>query len=400
MCDPRTFSKLLDPKIELVSSYNLAAVDSVPTIYNLIIDVGQRLGSDDFGIDDRVGAWDLTLAGVLRRGVGEAVERYALRPPLDSDRHLSCISVGVLADMPRITKALRLPLPEKDTQWIRAQRARMENGKTVIDTVLVDSDWVNLPTSKNAQEKHWFGTPSGTASQFGLEAAIDSSLRELIERDAVVRAWNGLSGIELVQSINVRCASSRKLERLQHAFPLYLYRVKSRIGSAWTYIAWNVSSNYVAAGSSLMMCPACAALHASIEALQVGALLREITSRKEVHPKYKTVSTFADLSKQRMSFWASPKGVSAWKAWDTLAKATSVQACHKEVLLTSSDVTATGASHIWVDLTARLPKLVSDEGFRVVKSFVPELLSLSMSEGESWNYVLGGKPLANWEPLL
>jgi hypothetical protein len=101
-----------------------------------------------------------------------------------------------------------------------------------------------------------------------------------------------------------------------------------------------------------------------------------------------------------MSFWASTHGVSAWKVWDEEAKLTSVQAHHEEVLLTSEDVTAAGASHIWVDLTARLPEPVSDAGFRVVKSFIPELLSLPMSEGEPWNHVPGGRPLAKWEPLL
>lgn len=400
MCDPRIFSKLLDPNVGLVSSYNLTAVNSTPTIYNLIIDVGQRLGTSDFGIDDRVGAWDLTMVGVLRRGVGEAIERYALRPPLDSDRYLHNTTMGVDVDLPRITKALRLPSPEKDVQWVYAQRARSKNCYTAIDTVLVDLDWVNLPTSKNAQAKHWFGTPSGTASHFGIERAIDSSLRELIERDAVVRAWNGLSEIERVQSVSVECVSSRKLERLQHNFPLHLYRVKSSIGSAYTYIAWNVHNGYVAVGSSLMMCPSCAALHASIEALQVGSLLYEIISRKKPRSSDETTDTFAGLSEQRMSFWASRKGVSAWKAWDAIAKNTSVQACHEEALLTSSDIVAAGASHIWVDLTDRLPELVTNEGFRVVKSFVPELLSLPMSEGESWNYVPSGKPLADWEPLL
>ena len=94
MRDPKLFSKLLEPEVGLVSSYELAAVESVPTIYNLIIDVGQRLGSDDFGVDDRVGAWDLTMAGVLRRGVGEAVERYALRPHLGSSGDLD----GILSE--------------------------------------------------------------------------------------------------------------------------------------------------------------------------------------------------------------------------------------------------------------------------------------------------------------
>ncbi len=433
MRDPKLFSKLLEPEVGLVSSYELAAVDSVPTIYNLIIDVGQRLGSDVFGVDDRVGAWDLTMAGVLRRGVGEAVERYALRPHLGSSGDLGRHSVGTNDDLggprsdadgnlgessgdadgnlvrpfdqadaglPRITKALRLPSPANDTKWIRAQRVRTKDGQTVTDVVLVDAEWVNLPTSKTAQGRRWFGTPSGTASHIGLEAAIDSSLRELIERDAVTHAWNGLGEIERVQSIDVRCRSTRKLEQLQQSFSLHLYRVKSRIGSAWTYVAWNVHDNYAAVGSSLKTCPACAALHACIEALQVGALLLEMTGRNQDKFEGVATDTFADLSERRMSFWASTHGVSAWKVWDEEAKLTSVQAHHEEVLLTSEDVTAAGASHIWVDLTARLPEPVSDAGFRVVKSFIPELLSLPMSEGEPWNHVPGGRPLAKWEPLL
>lgn len=400
MRDPKLFSKLLEAEVGLVSSYELAAVESVPTIYNLIIDVGQRLGSDDFGVDDRVGAWDLTMAGVLRRGVGEAVERYALRPHLGSYGDLGRPLDQADAGLPRITKALRLPSPANDTKWIRAQRVRTKDGQTVTDVVLVDAEWVNLPTSKTAQGRRWFGTPSGTASHIGLEAAIDSSLRELIERDAVTHAWNGLGEIERVQSIDVRCRSTRKLEQLQQSFPLHLYRVKSRIGSAWTYVAWNVHDNYAAVGSSLKTCPACAALHACIEALQVGALLLEMTGRNQDKFEGVATDTFADLSERRMSFWASTHGVSAWKVWDEEAKLTSVQAHHEEVLLTSEDVTAAGASHIWVDLTARLPEPVSDAGFRVVKSFIPELLSLPMSEGEPWNHVPGGRPLAKWEPLL
>ncbi|WP_396335251.1 YcaO-like family protein [Actinomyces sp.] len=93
-----------------------------------------------------------------------------------------------------MTKALRLPSAAKDTKWMRAQRASTKDGQTVTDVVL------GQPTyQQDCARATLFGTPSGTASHIELETAIDSSLRELIERDAVTRAWNGLGEIERVQ---------------------------------------------------------------------------------------------------------------------------------------------------------------------------------------------------------
>lgn len=409
MHDSKFFSSLLAPEVGLVSSYDLVAINTAPTIYNLIIDVGQRLGSEHFGIDDRVGAWDVTMTGVLSRGIGEAVERFALRPRLEADPILGKTFSDTASELPRITKALRLPSPMPDTRYLQAYRVRRQDGQPFADRVLIDADWVNLPTSRPAQQKRWFGTPSGTAAHIGLASAIDSSLRELIERDAVTRAWNGLSQIEHVEAVDVHCKSARKLRQLQRNHPLQIYRVKSSIGSAWTFVAWAVKETQATAGSSLKACPACAGLHASIEALQVGALLREMrdnaTKADVVTTNFKDtncaeVSTFADLSTRRMTFWASAEGVSAWKDWHASSRSRSIQSTHNKTILTSEDIAAVGATHVWVDLSPRLPKPVIDKGFRVVKSFIPELFSLPMSEGEPWNCVPDGNPFAQWEPLL
>ncbi|MDO5034455.1 MAG: YcaO-like family protein [Actinomycetaceae bacterium] len=391
------YTKLLSPEVGLAASHELAALTTKPTIYNLIIDVGQRLGGGEFGLDDRVGAWDVSLAGVLRRGVGEAVERYALRPPQQE----SHAGVEQEAQAERVVSALRLPTPGEQAEWMGATRVRKDAGGVVrAGRALVDADWVNLPASAAAHGRRWFGTPSGTASHIGLDAAIDSSLRELVERDAITRAWNGLLEVERVETLRGACKSARKLAMLRESFPLHLYRVRPLVGGSYAYMAWNIEEGFAAAGSSLKGCEACAALHASIEALQVGALLREVKESAQVEVGAGS-ATFADLSGRRMSFWASEEGLRAWREWDERATEVTVDAGrHSDKPLTSEDVANAGYTHIWVDLSDRLPSEVLGEGFRVVKSFIPELFALPMSEGEPWNEVPGGNPPSFWEPLL
>lgn len=436
---------LLEPERELALRHVFGLVEKDPAIYGLVIDIGQRLGGDECtecGIDDRVGAWDVTMIGAMRRGVGEAVERYVLRPPSPgkgaenedsglleniptdtarfevetSTNSVSCCQANcqqtVLTSTtaanishPRISEAARLPEPDENTLWMPANRVhKLTTGKIAQDIVLVDADWINLPTSEQAQQRNWFGTPSGAAAHDTIEGALDSSIRELIERDNITRAWNQLVQAEKIESITGNCLSASKLNKLLRSAPIHLYRIKSQIKEFYTYMAWCVGDDSAAAGSSVNACSACAALHAAIESKQVSALLSEIqtTTDSKILKDPAEVSNFAELSAKRTNFWGSLEGILAWESWDAAAiKSTTVHVDeHPNVKLTSRDIADEGLTHIWVDLTRRLPARVAKRGFWAVKSIIPELLALPMSEGEPWNMVPGGKPFTKWEPLL
>lgn len=387
------------PESGLVRDYTLSAIDTKPSLFCFVIDVGQRLGTFNFGLDDRVGAWDTTLSGAFERGLGEAVERFAL---ISSDKDV-VMDQSACARIPLVSEAMNLPSPTVDSSLLGATRESLSAGR---ELVLVDADWVNLPTSHGGQIKGWYGTPSGTGAHKSLADAIDSSLRELLERDAVLAAWHGQRCFARAQTFRRReCRSADKLNQILANGGISLYRIPTCVGLPDAYMAWAITPNSAAAGACVKRCPVCAALHAAVEALQVQALLSERQIQQErFKPSLASkmhAASFADASSKRMKFWGSADGVDAWNLWAAGAKHANSEpplAEHVDTLLSTADIINRGLTYIWVDLTYRLPEQIRDLGYTVVKGFIPELRALAMNE---WNP--RGEPKTtgeSWEPLI
>ncbi|MCZ7417074.1 YcaO-like family protein [Streptomyces sp. WMMC897] len=135
-----------------------------------------------------VGAYGHSRSNTLVRGVGEAVERYALFP--EGGPPPGTVTAATAADLG--TRApdfadpgLALGAPEARSlplTWYPARRLR-DGADVCVPAPLVDYP------DPSPQAAHFDPTPSGAASGAGPGDALRAALLEIVERDAFLTAW-------------------------------------------------------------------------------------------------------------------------------------------------------------------------------------------------------------------
>lgn len=148
----------------------------------------KQSGADGQGLNPRVvGAYGHSRTDVLARGVGEAVERFALFPERGApdgavrgrlselgERALPFHDPAVALGDPRAAGAEHL--------WYPARRLGDDS------EILVPAALVDYPAPA-PHYTHFDPSPSGAASGHGYEMALRSALLETVERDALMVAW-------------------------------------------------------------------------------------------------------------------------------------------------------------------------------------------------------------------
>ncbi|MFE9404845.1 YcaO-like family protein [Streptomyces sp. NPDC006530] len=162
-----------------------------------------------------VGAYGVSRSDVFVRAIGEAVERYALRPhPQDDVVHGTSKALGraALDFAGRDTSLAESPATERPLRWYPA--TRLHDGRIV----QVPAGLVDFP-ARREDAREFDPSPSGAASGPGYPAALRSALLETIERDAVLIAWARaleLPQIDLMQAM-AQLTPSPSLKRLRRA---------------------------------------------------------------------------------------------------------------------------------------------------------------------------------------
>ncbi|WP_018500447.1 YcaO-like family protein [Parafrankia discariae] len=402
-------------------------------LWTVAVDIGgldpsghRGLAADDYPLH-LVGAAGPRPGDALLRGAGEAVERFALRPPAQDDRAAgpgpgtdAGTDAGAARRLPFADPAVALGSPAADpdalswlTGWDLAGGER----------VAVPAALVDYPAG-DAGSLRWFDpTPSGAAAGAGEEMALRNALHEIVERDAVMVAWAAQLRLERVDLAGLTAARGpgaahvRDLDRLARAagdlglsvtfgaIPTCLRGVECVVG---ILVDHDSSRPLAAVGTRASACRAEATLGAFREAFQVRAALRGISEwyaaglPADSAGGYPPVS--CDLDRARL--WCTPAAVDAVERWTdgfvpaggrraaagpaaptTTASTTAAVGAPVDDLV--ADLVRDGARPVAVRLTHRLPAAVQEMGWAVVKVIPVGLHALRMDERHEFTWLRG-----------
>ncbi len=380
---------VLDPASGVVRSYALHRLSPPVSMHAMTVDIGTRFaGTAEPTAHDRVGAVDLTPAGALVRGTGEAVERYALAPrdaePLD---HVVGSRDELVAGGSRYLDPARwpgLPHPERRavTRWYRGVDATDGTPLWVPAAVV---DWPTAPTSEG-----WQGTPSGAAAHTGHDAAVEAALREVLERDALMAAWRRAdrAGASVVD-LGPPGAADPRIARLaadRDGASVGAARIPSAVPTAHAYVGWVDDGRVLAVGAGLDPAEGTGVLAALREAWQIYGLLSTWEPGTEA-----TTDGFVAGAEARCAYWADGRGRAEFVDWLaplapalTQAHDAAPSTAHDDLL---RELTAGGRCVVVVDLTPRLPAPVRQAGMHAVKVLVEGLQPLLLLDDERWSVV-------------
>lgn len=315
-----------------------------------------------------VGAAGLRRGPTYVRAAGEAVERASLMPSV-------ALPSGDGLRVARSGSLWRDPWPTGPTY----RAVRFARGHT--EAVAVPAAAVDFPpTSTGAQLDAFDPGPSGTAAWTDRAAAVGSAARELIERDAVMRAW-------YCPALARRIADPRPLgeefgrlaeKARQVGVALHLVDAPGRRRGVLMCLAVDEARGVVGAGISLERTPAQTALKAVQEALQIRSLLIRLKATERPLPPELPITSERD----RARFWCAPGAVDLAGRWLDMVPASDHEIVHTAQAAAWPDAVG---EHVVVDLTARLPDPIRAMGWCAVKMFAPELQPLRMSEAHAWN---------------
>lgn len=387
------FLATLQPESGIARSVSLARPDDDRNpLWVLAVDIGQgdlegrkQLG-DDFSLS-LVGAADVRRSGVYARAAGEAVERWALKPH---------------PGLPPVTSPVSAP---GGANWrvdaCRSSRPtyagilHREDG--TLAEVTVPAETVDYPVD-GAIGDDVDPSPSGTSAGAGVDDAVERACKEVLERDAAMRAW--LSDIPLSPLDAAAVASAEPdFVRLREACarlslrwavaPLPTRGTTARGATAEGTTAHGATTRTVmavvvderhgvaCAGLGLSRSETASATRALQEALQVRTVLTaDDPARRRPAPDVVTDDA------ERARFWASPLGVAAGSSWLSSLSGAPERPRTAEVEPRWSSLVG---DRIVVDLTSRLPDVVQRMGWAVVKVLPVTAQPLRMSEAPTWN---------------
>ncbi|MFD7169509.1 YcaO-like family protein [Streptomyces violascens] len=327
-----------------------------------------------------VGAYGVSRSDVFVRAIGEAVERYALRPhPLDEVAHGTSAQLGTAAlDFAGPDTGMGEPLAgERPLRWYPA--TRLDDGRTV----RVPAGLVDFPASGD-DARGFDPSPSGAASGPGYPAALHSALLETIERDAVLVAWARaleLPRIDLALAV-ARLAPSPSRKRLCRAIdqagragwepvvaqvPTTVPGVVCAVG---VVIDRTGRHPLAAVGCKASTDPAAALAGAVQEALQIRSVLHVVRQRLPDAPAPAAARITDDIA--RAVHFASDTGTAAVQEWiNGFTRPGPLQLPLEPTGPDLAELVAAvhrdGGRPLAVDLTHRLPERLRTMGWAVVK---------------------------------
>ena len=358
-----------------------------------------------------VGAYGATRADSIPRGVGEAVERFALMPPSsgapDGARATSDVLAGggALLDFGAPGVALGSPAASIDElRWYPGRR--LSSGEQVwVPAALVDD-----PADPADDHNGWFDSgPSGAAAGPDLERATARALLEIIERDAFMVAWerelrlplidpdrllpNGSAALPGARDARRRLTVLRTqltaagLQVLLASLPCGVSQVR---GVVAVVIDPGEEPPIAAVGCKAAFDPVDSAAGAVQEALQIRSTMINGRQRLRGCPPSAHIVTDED----RLRWLASRRGfaaVSQWVAGFQAAPDPAPTAPHAGMppgpgALVEA-IVGDGGDPIVVDLTGRLPEPLRAMGWAAVKVIPVGYQHLRIDERmpHSWN---------------
>ncbi|MGY1584236.1 YcaO-like family protein [Streptomyces sp. MN13] len=338
------------------------------------------------------GAHGHSSTDAMLRGVGEAVERYALHPDGPAPAGTVRATAAGLG-----SRAQRFHGPDvalgagtdRELTWYPATRLR--DGATV----LVPSALVDYPLT-GPDADGFDPSPSGAAAGEGWTAAVRSALLETVERDAFQVAWErDLRPVRVADP-----GTDRTLTRLlRRAAQAGLEAVLAEVPTGVPGVACAIGVVVDEAGPHPLATLGCKAsddparrlLGALQEALQIRSAALVARERADRWPG----GAVRD-DDDRLRFLASPEGYAQVRAWadafaqdgpggpggpgDPAARRVSTDELVRAMV-------ADGADPLIVDLTHRLPLGVRESGWAAVKA-VPvgyQQLRIDDTRTDTWN---------------
>lgn len=331
-----------------------------------------------------VGAYGVSRSDVFVRAIGEAVERYALRPTLtDAPLQATRTDLGsATLNFAHPTKAMGEPdAQDRTLTWYPARRLS-DGAATWVPAGLID-----FPAPE-ADAVGFDPSPSGAASGPGRRAALRSALLETIERDAVLVAWARrleLPRVDLAGTL-AHLPPSPSLTRLRRALeragsagcepilahvPTGVTGVACAVGIIVDGAQDGARRHALAAvGCKASTDPAATLAGALQEALQIHSVLRLVRHRLPHAPAPAPDAITDDVA--RALYFASDEGAAAVNRWVSHFGEPAVlpppDGCGEATLVELIDsVHADGGRPLVVDLSHRLPDPLRRMGWAVVK---------------------------------
>lgn len=340
-----------------------------------------------------VGAYGHSRGDALTRGAGEAVERYALHPPgAGAGRRGRAADLGAAA-LPFCDPDIALGDPRarrRELSWYPARRLR-DDAEILVPAALVD--WPAAPS-----ETPFFDPgPSGAASGRGHDMALRNALLEMVERDAVMVAWElGLrpprTALPSVLAALDADRDRRALERMTESAArsgatVFLATVPTGVAGVSCAIAGVADEGpdtLAAVGCRASGSPGHNALTALQEALQVRSLLTAVRGGREGAAAPEAIGT----EDERSAYLTSRRGAESVCDW--LRAFTAEEPVAPTAAVSTKDLVsgliADGADPLVVDLTHRLPVVLRDMGWAAVKVIPVGYQHLRMDERKTWSW--------------
>jgi ribosomal protein S12 methylthiotransferase accessory factor len=343
-----------------------------------------------------VGANGHSRADALMRGAGEAVERFALHPgpglPSVRGRAADLELPALAVHEPQV--ALGAPATANAVlSWLPGRRLR-DGEAVMVPAALVD--WPSMETESALFDPG----PSGAAAGSTPQMALRSALLEMVERDAVIGAWE--RGLQLPAYIDpeqivpagpadqqARAALIRLWERAQAwGIAPTLARIPTAVPGLWCIVGSLVDpagpQALATVGLKVSDRPWDALLGAFQEAWQVRTALELSRAGSPPADPTKTIVTEHD----RIHYMLTAEGYQSVRDWvagfKQAVEAPPVRKVSNEDILHA--VLADGGDPVAVDLTARLSPVLQGMGWCAVKVLPVGYQHLRMDERHRWSW--------------
>ena len=325
-----------------------------------------------------VGAGGYSRLDAVVRGVGEAVERFALRPPPDGGP--PAVPDDLLDLQPLLHRHGLLEPGRHLRPGLVGER--LSDGARVA----VPAQVVDYPVREGGVDS----TPSGAASGLDLDGARLRAMVELVERDAFERAWQGVTTVRALELQAVEPGPGvRELRRAvqDRGYTVRLGLLETVVGIPAAVALLRRGDGPVGVGCSAGSSVAACAVKAVTEGIQVETLLHNWADERPRGP----LSARPRTETQRLdrlcqaSVWTD-----VWAFGDGFALApppelgpaptNSTELAHR--------LAEHGVEVVSVDLTARLPEPVRDLGWVVVRVLPLGLQALRGDDSLPWTWCL------------
>lgn len=343
------------------------------------------------------GAYGPSRHNALLRGVGEAVERFAL---FDVHGRLDGAVEGSWADAPHALpwdETAGLYAPEARTvelTWYPARRLR--DGALVH----VPAELVDYPTS--SVHAHLFEpSPSGAASGIGCHAALRSALCEVVERDAFLVAWQRRLRLRRVDLDAVCRAADARGDRRG-------VTLRDLLATAQDHGA-SITAVDLPTGIDGVVCTAAFLVHDQVEPplAAVGcnatddvtwSILGAVT--ESLHLRSALMAARPDggfepvalprTDDERFNRLGSTAGIADIVDWMDVFDGDDPPPEPQDVSLDElvDGVLANGGDPLAVEVTERLPESLRTQGWAVVKVVPVGYQALRMDETRAWSWNL------------